>query len=86
MRVNVFYIGNDKNVHYLWWKGERPNEWGIEKKPVSTLSCLPGPIAAVSMNSQHLEVFWTAADGSIYHAYWYENTGTWDSRLLGQGV
>lgn len=83
VRKNIFYIGNDNKVYQGYWKSEQPTIWTFEK--LSDLTAAPGSLTAVSMNSQHMEVFWTAPDGSVNHAYWYESTGKWTSSSLAGG-
>ncbi|RFU79393.1 peptidase m64 [Trichoderma arundinaceum] len=68
VRENVFYIGSDQKVYQRFWIDGMPIVWKFEK--LSDLHAAPGSSAAVSMNSQHMEVFWTALDGSVTHVYW----------------
>ncbi|KAH0525819.1 hypothetical protein TsFJ059_009232 [Trichoderma semiorbis] len=85
VRKNTLYIGNDSKGYQAYWKSEQPTIWTFEK--LSDLTTAPGSLTAVSMNSQHMEVFWTAPDGSVNHAYWYESTGKWaSSSLAGIGI
>ncbi|EHK20609.1 uncharacterized protein TRIVIDRAFT_223925 [Trichoderma virens Gv29-8] len=84
VRRNIFYIGNDQRVYQGYWQSEQPNIWRFEK--LSDMPAAIGSLTAVSMNSQHMEVFWTAPDGTITHAYWYENTGKWTSASMASNI
>ncbi|KAL6693041.1 hypothetical protein J3F84DRAFT_401600 [Trichoderma pleuroticola] len=80
VRKNIFYIGNDNQVYQGYWKTEQPTIWRFER--LLDLTAAPSSLTAVSMNGQQMEVFWTAPDGSVNHACWYESTGKWTSTSL----
>ncbi|KAK0109175.1 hypothetical protein ONS96_002998 [Cadophora gregata f. sp. sojae] len=82
LRINIFYIGNDKKVHQIYWKSETPGTWNTPSEPISNLAATPGSLSAVSMNFNHQEVFFLGSDSKLKHAYWTEAAKTWKSEAL----
>ncbi|KAH6962496.1 hypothetical protein BKA56DRAFT_679298 [Ilyonectria sp. MPI-CAGE-AT-0026] len=72
--MNFFYVGQDNKIWQGYWKADSPT-WKFSK--ISDDEAIPGAIAAVSMHSQHQEVFWTNRDGMLKHAYWTKTQGKW---------
>jgi len=82
LRINIFYIGNDKKVHQIYWKSETPGTWNTPSEPISNLATSPGSLSAVSMNFNHQEVFFLGSDSKLKHAYWTEDAKVWKSEAL----
>ncbi|KAH7125805.1 hypothetical protein EDB81DRAFT_910446 [Dactylonectria macrodidyma] len=77
--MNFFYVGQDNKIWQGYWKADSPT-WKFSK--ISEDEAFPGAIAAVSMHSQHQEVFWTNRDGILKHAYWTKDQGKWITETL----
>ncbi|KAH7139711.1 hypothetical protein B0J13DRAFT_527383 [Dactylonectria estremocensis] len=77
--MNFFYVGQDNKIWQGYWKADSP-AWKFSK--ISDDEAFPGAIAAVSMHSQHQEVFWTNRDGILKHAYWTKDQGKWLTETL----
>jgi hypothetical protein len=87
--VDVFWIGADGSVQSAWWDQNANN--GIWNAPfqISGPNSAVGSVAAVARAQQHLDLFWTALDGSIWSAWWDQNfnNGIWSApfRIAGPG-
>lgn len=80
-RMNIFFVGTNSRVWQAYWRVDfGDNVWAISQ--VSDLPAAVGGISAVSMNRDHMEVFWTSTDGTIMHAYWTLAANAWRSEAL----
>jgi hypothetical protein len=77
---NVFYVGTDSKVYCLRWNAQRPNQY-VNEKVSDILADSHTVLAATSRDPKLLEVFWTATDGTIKHAYW-DSKNKWKSEAL----
>jgi hypothetical protein len=76
--MNLFWIGTDSLVHQSYWtSGMFHDQWTTTL--ISSYPANAGGLSAVSMNSNHMEVFWTSPGGTLYHAYWTTVQNRWIS-------
>jgi hypothetical protein len=87
--VDVFWIGRDGSVWSNWWDQNASNgAWnqpfeiaGATMADVQQLMLRPATTAAVAREHLHLDVFWTAADGSVRSTWWDQgiNNARWNA-------
>ena len=72
--LDVFWIGPDHGVASTWWDAAAGQNWG-DHKPFaispSGAARSDAPIAAISRNPNHMDVFWVGWDGAI-GSTWYD--------------
>lgn len=65
-------------VYQAFWQAEYPNVW--KEQRVSAIKATPGPVAAVSVDANTMDIFWTTDRGEIVQAHWH--TGQWTINVV----
>ncbi|KAG4443303.1 hypothetical protein IFR05_001247 [Cadophora sp. M221] len=78
-RINAFFVGTDDRVWQAYWRADT-GAWAYGR--ISDVQAPAGPLASVSMNSGHQEVFWVDGGGAVIHAYWTEAQNKWITETL----
>src|SRR5439155_644725 len=76
---NVFWIGPDGAVGSTWWDRNGPGPWATPFPITPPGAARDGsPVAAVSRNPDHVDVFWIGPDGAVGSTWWDRNgPGPW---------
>lgn len=76
--LDIFFCGDDGQVRHKHWKWKGSVDgWDKHWEVIGGHQLLPGGyIAAVSRSSDHIDLFATGVDGSVYTSWWREGS-TW---------
>jgi hypothetical protein len=84
--VDVFWVAPDGSVRSNWWDAFANNgQWNQPFTIAPPGSATAGtPLAAVSREVSHLDVYWVAPDGSVRLSWWdaFANNAQWSQPFL----
>jgi len=81
-QLDVFWVGPDSGVGTTWWaQASNKGNWNVPFPIAHGGSARPGSVVVISRLTNHLDVFWVAADGSIMSNWWDEhaNDAQWNT-------
>jgi hypothetical protein len=79
--ADLFWAAPDGSVRTAWWDAAlNHSNWNAPFSIAPPGSAKAGQIAALARVPDHIDVFWTAPDGSVRSAWWDQNAnkGNWN--------
>jgi len=77
--MDVFWVGPDGAIASTWWDAAPGCNWGDHQPfPITKPGAARAgsPVAAVSRNPNHMDVFWVGPDGAIASTWWDATPGS----------
>jgi hypothetical protein len=71
--LDVFWVGADEAIGSTWWDGAPGASWGDHQPFAITpprAARAGSPLAAVTRNPDHLDVFWLGPDNAVGSTWW----------------
>ena len=72
-QMDVFWVGPDGAIGSMWWNAAPGQSWSDHQPfPVTGpgVARAGSPVAALSRNAHHMDVFWIGPDGAITSTWW----------------